>query len=99
MYFYQKGDLIDNFYFTIRGVGAFVRHGEDNALVAIIDPVIYAARKRSRKLNSQVNVHQYFGAEDIVINVAAQIHDSKRRQGDFSFQKNGFVINSRYFSV
>lgn len=32
-YFYQKGDLIDNFYFTIRGVGAFVMSDLNNELI------------------------------------------------------------------
>ena len=43
---------------------------------------------------------QYFGAEDIVINVAAQCHDIKRANSDFIFSKNGFrTTNRRYFSV
>lgn len=28
---------------------------------------------------------QYFGAEDIVVNVAAMVHDENRKDGDFSF--------------
>ena len=43
---------------------------------------------------------QYFGIEDLVINVAAKHHDANRGQNEFSFSKNGFrMLNRRYFSV
>ena len=45
-------------------------------------------------------MYSYFGIEDMVINVAAMIHDDAREGNDFSFKKNGFkVFNNRYFSV
>jgi len=100
-YFYQKGDLIDNFYFTIRGVGAFVISETNNDMFAVIDPVIYLARKKKgKRVGKNLSVHQYFGAEDLVINVAAICHDTTRTDADFCFKKNGFRINNRrYFSV
>lgn len=35
--------------------------------------------------NMTENVLQYFGAEDLVINCAAQVHDKQRKHTDFSF--------------
>lgn len=99
-YFYQKGDLIDNFYFQIRGVGAFVMADANNELIQIVDPVIYLARHKHKKSAKKFPVLQYFGAEDIVINVATIVHDEKISPGDFKFSANGFKhTNRRYFSV
>ena len=97
-YFYQKGDLIDNFYFSIKGVGAFVMAEMNNEMFAVIDPVNYIPKRRSKRQIEQV--HQFFGAEDLVINVAAICHDLTRKESDFRFSKNGFRLhNRRYFSV
>jgi len=58
------------------------------------------ARRKNKKQAAKFPVLQYFGAEDIVVNVAAIVHDENRKDGDFSFQKNGFrVTNRRYFNV
>ena len=51
-------------------------------------------------MNNRLHVLQYFGAEDMVINTAAAVHDEKREDNQFSFYKNGFKnLNKRYFSV
>lgn len=97
---YQKGDLIDNFFFCIRGVAAFVMSDLNNELIQVIDPIIYLARRKKQTNISRFPVLQYFGAEDLVVNVAAIVHDEARTESDFSFFKNGFrVKNRRYFSV
>ena len=73
-YFYHKGDAIDNFYFSIRGVGAFVMADMNNETFSVIDPIMYLSAKRKKKRKVEIKtqpVMQYFGAEDIVINVAA----------------------------
>ena len=45
-------------------------------------------------------MYSYFGIEDMVINVAAVVHDEAREGNEFSFAKNGFSVhNNRYFSV
>lgn len=98
-YYYQKGDLVDNFYFVIRGMGAFVIAEADNQMCSIVDPSLFIERRNNSK-RAGVAVLQYFGCEDMVINVAAQVHDNNRSSDDFSFAKNGFkVANRRYFSV
>lgn len=99
-YFYQKGDPIDNFYLAIRGVGAFVMSDMQNEMFSIIDPVMFTAGTRTEQFQNRVSVQQYFGAEDIVINTAALIHDETRSENEFCFKKNGFrAANKRYFSV
>jgi len=98
-FFYQKGDLIDNFYFAIKGTSSFVATDLENAVFGIVDPVIFLARQRGRKISRNAVILQYFGAEDMVINVAAQVHDSRREDGDFYFNKNGVVGSLRFFSV
>ena len=70
-YFYQKGDSIDNFYLSIRGVGSFVMSDMNNEMFSIIDPILFTAGTRSKKFQNRLSVQQYFGAEDIVINMAA----------------------------
>ena len=95
-YFYVRGDVIDNFYFGTRGTSAFVMPIHNNAF-AIVDPQAYNSRKNKKK---QL-IHQYFGLEDVVINVAAVVHDQHRSSDqDFLFSRNGFkTTNRRYFSV
>jgi len=48
-YFYQKGDSIDNFYLSIRGVGSFVMSDMNNEMFSIIDPILFTAGTRSKK--------------------------------------------------
>ena len=72
----------------------------NNELIQIVDPVIYLARHKHKKSAKKFPVLQYFGAEDIVINVATIVHDEKISPGDFKFSANGFKhTNRRYFSV
>lgn len=90
-YFYQKGDLIDNFYFAVKGTSCFVATDLENAVFGVVDPVIYLARQRGKKISNKAVVLQYFGAEDMVITVAARVHDENRKHDDFSFNKNGLT--------
>ena len=48
-----------------------------NELIQIVDPLIYLARRKHKKNTKKFPVLQYFGAEDIVINIAAIVHDEK----------------------
>ena len=99
-YFYQKGDPIDSFYLAIRGVGAFVMSDLQNEMFSIVDPVMFTAGTRTKRFKDRVSCQQYFGAEDIVINMAALVHDELRKPHEFCFKKNGFrAANRRYFSV
>ena len=99
-YFYQKGDPIDNFYLARRGVGAFVMSDMNNEMFSIVDPVMFTAGTRAKRFKDRVSCQQYFGAEDIVINMAALVHDETRKPHEFCFKKNGFrAANRRYFSV
>lgn len=71
----------------------------NNEMFAVIDPVNYIPKRRNRRFAPQT-VLQYFGAEDLVVNVAAICHDLTRGDNDFAFSKNGFRShNRRYFSV
>ena len=71
-----------------------------NEMFSVIDPVMYTAGKRAKRFKDRVSCQQYFGAEDIVINMAALIHDEQRKDHEFCFKKNGFrSANRRYFSV
>lgn len=98
IFFYQKGDAIDNIYFAIRGIGAFIMTESANELFCIIDPELYQVQKRSK--NNNLHLLQYFGAEDIVINAAAKVHDKSRKKSEICFGKHGFKQdNRRYFSV
>ena len=45
-YFYQKGDAIDNFYFSIKGIGGFVMTDSNNEIFSVIDPIMYVETKR-----------------------------------------------------
>ena len=65
--------MIDSFYFAIRGVGAFVLSDENHQMFALIDPMIYSTRKKNKGKDKEKGsvALQYFGAEDLVINVAA----------------------------
>lgn len=93
---------MDNFYFAIKGVGAFVMSEMNNEMFAVVDPVNYIPRKKKKKGHQLApqTIHQYFGAEDLVVNVAAICHDLSRNEHDFLFSKNGFRSNNRrYFSV
>ena len=40
-FFYQKEDIIEHFYFSIKGVGAFVIMEQNNQVFQVIDPVVY----------------------------------------------------------
>ena len=44
-FFYQQGDIIDNFYFGLKGISAFVMSGRQNQMFAVIDP------EKSNQLN------------------------------------------------
>ena len=73
----------------------------ENELFCIIDPEMYQEHKKSN-VDKELNVLQYFGAEDMIINCAAQIHDNsrKKKSKEFCFEKNGFKSdNLRYFSA
>ena len=55
MYFYKKGDTIDNFYFAITGVGAFVMSDLNNEMISVIDPVIFQRSVKKKKKVGSVN--------------------------------------------
>ena len=65
-------------------------------MFSVIDPDLFIKsknkNKNNRKLQKRLSVVQYFGAEDLIINTAAQMHDDQRKEGEFSFAKNGFRI-------
>ena len=83
----------------LRGVGAFVMYDMGNSVFSIVDPILHAENKK-KKNSKLLKVYQYFGIEDMVINVAAMVHDEARTDRQFSFMKNGFSVNNnRYFSV
>lgn len=71
----------------------------ENEMFTIIDPELYDKNKIDYPDMPQ-SVLQYFGAEDLVVNSAAQIHDKYRKSHEVQFQKNGFKTNNRrFFSV
>jgi len=74
-YFYQKGDTIDSFYFSLKGVGAFVMSDMNNEIFSIVDPEMHMKMRKSKKLHNKIAAKQYFGAEDIVINAAVKVHE------------------------
>ena len=57
MYFYQRGDVVDNFYFAIRGIGAFVSE-MDNEMFALVDPDEQQASHNKEKKNKKMKVQQ-----------------------------------------
>ena len=94
-YFYEQGDVIDNFYFGLKGISAFVIPKGDQ-MFAVIDP------EKSKQINhSTVRVFQSFGCEDTVVAHAAKVHDENMTEESlFSFYRNGFKTTSkRYFTV
>lgn len=94
MFFYSQGDVIDNFYFGIKGISAFVIPQENYRIFSVIDP----EKSVNMKHKQRKQVIQYFGIEDISLNFAASVHDEKAKgSDDFLFSKNGFKMNNRRF--
>lgn len=50
----------------------------ENEMFSVIDPELYQEHKENQV--KSINVLQYFGGEDLVINTAAKIHDKSRSQ-------------------
>ena len=90
-FFYREGDIIDNFYFGLKGVSAFIipRINEYDQIFTVIDPENYYLGKEKK-----ITVMQHFGVEDSVVNHAAIISDKKRETAEtktnFTFYRNGF---------
>ena len=83
MYFYQRDDVVSNFYFAIRGIGAFVSE-MDNEMFALIDPESYETNiDKLDQENLKTGSLQYFGCEDHVINTAAHVHDHSTSETAF----------------
>ena len=99
MFFYQAGDVIDNFYFGLKGISAYVIPQEGYRIYSVIDP----EKSIDSKHKHRKQLFQYFGIEDTCVNVAALCHDDKSKQDDdneFLFSKNGFKMqNRRFFTV
>ena len=95
-FFYQSGDVIDNFYFGLKGISTFVMPN-DFKICAVIDP------EKSLIRSSSMKFFQFFGIEDSIVNHAAYIHDKKQEESnnEFLFYRNGFKnsTNKRYFTV
>ena len=72
-FFYTRNDVIDNFYFKIRGISAFVMPEQQNELFAVVDPDLFVKQNNAQFIEMQetFNILQYFGAEDYVINTTA----------------------------
>ena len=98
MFFYQQGDVIDNFYFGIKGTSAFVIPQDQYRIFGVIDPEKSLVLTKHRR-----QIQQYFGIEDAVVNATALVHDDSvnfKEPKKFLFKKNGFkMANRRYFTV
>ena len=90
MFFYQVGDVIDNFYFGLKGISAFVISQEGYRIYSVIDP----EKSIDSKHKHRKQLFQYFGIEDTCVNVAAICHDEKTKKDndEFLFAKNGFKM-------
>ena len=73
MFFYQQGDVIDNFYFGLTGTSAFIVPKEGYRIFSVIDPEKSLLPTKYKK-----HLLQYFGIEDSVVNHTAMSHDEKK---------------------
>ena len=92
---YQKGDIIDNFFFGVKGVFCFVIPEHKNIMYGVIDPVRSNLQRSKRK-----RVMQYFGCEDSIVNTTALVHDRINIDDCFKFSRNGINgLHKRFFTV
>ena len=97
-YMYQRGDNIEDFFFSIKGMSGFVMPEHQNKLYAVIDPEEY--KKNKSKRHRRRIVMQSFGIEDAIINSTAMIHDDLAKDDAFQFSRNGFkFLDKRFLTV